>query len=618
MRKDEENYLKYLFEKYFQKSGTTSTGYRLLVGAWVIEIIVVSIGFITAILMSTAANEQLKGTVYTGLLTQFTAVDIQIGLVFFIAALAELTKIPFCIGIYKSGKPFFRNLGLFFLLLVNILTIETILSGLDQAFAKRTLVIQSKQSELAAIEFDMQKPTENRKAQIQVNNAEISTYREQLAQIREDRGEREKAFDFRLESLRQQSVNPSVRKNISDRITSLEQDKTELDRRVFEITSSPCQGSTGILPSILTGEKSQCQQQDEQRDILNKKIVEIESQLENSREEINRLDIRSDKSNEGIIENLKKDHQERLNQIDDSANRVLSSIKSLENSNQTLTEGINKKTDDYNRNEEKVKTLREEINSLAIQNNLYRVAMLFKPSERNELKNLLSKLENNDRPEVDALISKYSKSNEDDSSLAYAQERKNIIDNKIAATRSRINELEASSFNTKSYYKINQDDLRRSFIYFWGVLGVIISLLGTALAFFGLHLSDPAMAEERIKPPNKISKFDLLLNSLRRALYAFIKRLRKPKIIIEKKEVIVEKEVEKIIYKDRVVTEYKTQEVPVEVIRKELIHVPMYTSDRSLLGKNLENDFSADDVKKFNEWKKKQDEKSDKDNENDS
>ena len=117
----------------------------------------------------------------------------------------------------------------------------------------------------------MQKPTENRKAQIQVNNAEISTYREQLAQIRKDRGEREKAFDFRLESLRQQSVNPSVRKNISDRITSLEQDKTELDRRVFEITSSPCQGSTGILPSILTGEKSQCQQQDEQRDILNKK-----------------------------------------------------------------------------------------------------------------------------------------------------------------------------------------------------------------------------------------------------------------------------------------------------------------------------------------------------------
>jgi hypothetical protein len=150
---------------------------------------------------------------------------------------------------------------------------------------------------------------------------------------------------------------------------------------------------------------------------------------------------------------------------------------------------------------------------------------------------------------------------------------------------------------------------------------VIISLLGTMLAFIGLHLSDPSVAEAKIQSPNKTSLTKSIMMSLRRLLIALTKRLMKPKIvtkdvIVEKevdkiiyKDRVVEKEVDKIIYKDRVVTEYKNVEVPVETVRKELIHVPMYTNDKSLLGSNLETDFTSEDVKKFKEWLKNNDKK---------
>ena len=61
-------------------------------------------------------------------------------------------------------------------------------------------------------------------------------------------------------------------------------------------------------------------------------------------------------------------------------------------------------------------------------------------------------------------------------------------------------------------------------------------------------------------------------------------RLRKPKIV--EKEVVVEKEVEKIVEKnvgEKIV--YEKVEVPKEVVRKEMVYVPLPTDDEELLKK---------------------------------
>lgn len=624
MRKDEENYLKYLFDRYFNRSGTAATGRKLLIGAWVIEIIVASIGFITAILMSQAASQQIAQTNFTGVMTSFSAIDIQIGLVFFVAALAELTKIPFATGVYKSGKTLFKVVGLLFLVLVNILTIETILSGLDQAFAKRTYVIQQKQAELAAIELGMKAPVEDRTDQIDANKRQINSLMIQLKTNRESQTDARTVFNEQRESLLEQSVNPSERKNIVDQINILTADKNKYEEQINALAGKECQQHQGFFGGAFSTEKSQCQQMQDAREDLEKKTSEADEELAALRDEKYKLDLRSDKTNKDQIDLNTRLYQEKISNIKEIEQRIITDISRIQEDIAKLRDGISKRTDDYDQNELKVEQLREEINLLAINNNLYRVAMLFKPSELKELKRNLQILENKEIVETTSLINtKYTndaqKVNNPDYELDI--EKKILIEKRIKDTRKRIAELESNSFSAKAYYKITRDDLNRSFIYFWGVLGVIISLLGTMLAFIGLHLSDPSVAEAKIQSPNKTSLTKSIMMSLRRLLIALTKRLMKPKIvtkdvIVEKevdkiiyKDRVVEKEVDKIIYKDRVVTEYKNVEVPVETVRKELIHVPMYTNDKSLLGSNLETDFTSEDVKKFKEWLKNNDKK---------
>jgi hypothetical protein len=77
----------------------------------------------------------------------------------------------------------------------------------------------------------------------------------------------------------------------------------------------------------------------------------------------------------------------------------------------------------------------------------------------------------------------------------------------------------------------------------------------------------------------RISRFFVLLNKY---IWGKIKRFRDPKIV--EKEVVVEKEVEKIIEKnigEKIV--YEKVEIPKEVVRKEMVYVPLPTDDVELL-----------------------------------
>ena len=571
MKKDEENYLKYLFKKYFEKSSTVKTGRNLLIFAWVIEIIVASIGFIAAILMSQQSQAEMQLAGVTGVLSGFSAIDVQIGLVFFIAALAELTKIPFAIGVYNSGKTLFQALGIIFLILANFLTIETILTGMNQAFTKRTIVIQKMQMDLEKTESLMREPTVKREQIITKNFEKIKNFEIQKQKNYDNSVSIRTSYEQSKKLIREQSVNPSERRNLIEKIESLQADKKNQEEQISQLRATKCEADTGIsLAGLMGAQSADCKQKENDKGLIVESIGEINNNLKALEDKKNILDIRSDNSNKDRIEFLKKDYEEKNDRISKSEKLIDGSIQDLTKVNQKLTLEIGKKTDDYAAQENKVMTLRDEINTLAIQNTLYRVAMLFKPSE------------------------------------------KTLIEGE-------------SSFSIKPYYSITQTDLDRGFWYFFGVMGAIISILGTMLAFIALHLKDPQMAEARIIKKEGPGGFQLMGIAFRRYIFALIKRLREPKIIekevfIEKevekivfKDRVVEKEVERIVYKDRVVTEYQNVEVPVEVIRKELIHVPMYTNDKSLLGSNDDNnrpDISQKDLDDFKKYKDRKDKES--------
>ena len=91
----------------------------------------------------------------------------------------------------------------------------------------------------------------------------------------------------------------------------------------------------------------------------------------------------------------------------------------------------------------------------------------------------------------------------------------------------------------------------------------------------------------------RVSRFFVLLNKY---IWGKIKRFRDPKIKIVEKEIVVEKEVEKIVEKnigEKIV--YEKVEVPKEVVRKEMVYVPLPTDDEKLLKKGP---FKAQDYDK--------------------
>ena len=151
---------------------------------------------------------------------------------------------------------------------------------------------------------------------------------------------------------------------------------------------------------------------------------------------------------------------------------------------------------------------------------------------------------------------------------------------------------------------ITQGELDRAFWIWFGGLSIVLSIIGTLVAFAGLHLQDERAHQMRNKSkgPNRV------LRSLKatpmyfnKFLKAARKRLLKPVKVIEKVEIEVEKIIEKIVEKpievekviEKIVEKpiehekivFQKVEVPREIIRKEIVYVPLPTDDPELLKK---------------------------------
>jgi len=109
----------------------------------------------------------------------------------------------------------------------------------------------------------------------------------------------------------------------------------------------------------------------------------------------------------------------------------------------------------------------------------------------------------------------------------------------------------------------------------FGSLAAITALLGTVLAFASMVLRYGHLKEDR---PSRITR------AVQRYFSVARKNKRKPKIVE------IEKEVEKIVevVKEVPVEKVVTQEVPKEIIRKEIVHVPIASDDLSILDFNIE------------------------------
>ena len=139
--------------KFFPKSKTAPWGKKLIIMAWIIEILVASVSFSIAMLFFLSSGDSnLK---IAQVASTLNVNSIIVGLSFLVVTIIELTKIPLASVFYYAGRVTWRITFFIALLAVNFLTFETIMQGFELAYNQRSSIVD-----------DIRKNVENKKEEI--------------------------------------------------------------------------------------------------------------------------------------------------------------------------------------------------------------------------------------------------------------------------------------------------------------------------------------------------------------------------------------------------------------------------------------------------------------------
>ena len=581
-----------VFNKFFPQSQTGSKGKFLLKMAWTVEILVAVIGICIAIIvvMQAQGTKDLDDLASRAV----NLSDLTFGGIFFIVAIVELTKIPLATAVYYSVRIYWKIIFLISLLLVNVSTFETIVTGFERINRERTKIIDRKIVKYHSISTQINLINEN--TEVKAFDSDINKLREERAKINSAISEISLDGITRKQAILDQGSNQSSIDQLKEEIKSI----SETIKRLEEANS--------LLPSQI-----------KKVGILGNNKKEIAAQIQTNKETINRsvaeretkeiqlkaITKKQGQSADGQIKLIETETKSKLKPLEDDLKNISSQINALEERKQGYAlddEAKDQKLRDLG--DQKIQLITNEegtgIDDLAPDSQVYRVATWLKGyftidynDEINKINEQIFKLEKQkvkaitEKGWFDKFFSFFNKNSSLDNEA---------IDRQIANLKGKIIEFENKALKADTnisesvYADIPQGAITAAFWLWFGVLSFIISVTGTMLAFASLVLLDPRLHIIRNKRTAnwrglsiRISKFFVLCNKY---IWGKIKRFRDPNIKT------VEKEVEKIVEKEVIVEKfmgekivYEKVEVPKEVVRKEIVYVPLPTDDNELIKK---------------------------------
>ena len=575
-------------------------GKRLISIAWIIEIIAASLGLFIGIVNALATMEYYNGLQKDVIIgTTFSNVVIA-GAPFLIIAAVELTKIPLALGFYRTKRFIWRLLFLSTLLLLVFVTFETMFNGLERQFSGLESGITESRNKY-----------QEKVAQVKSINQDISEINERTQEdIDSDYG-----IKINLASSESSNKIKELTTSKNDEIQGYRQSINKINEGI--ITAADAGGTQQKVDRIRDDIKNkeletsnlvtaETDTSNEQINNLNIAIQNIETNLtaelldagifgkgtmrteaRNKTESINKEKLTIAQRRDENIDKIKLDSRAYLDEKG----------KDLRVAEESLT---NAQSRDSGRIDENLKAVYKQIDTatdywvalIADENKSIEKRILALQKERDEAK----KLQKNREVRIPAL-----------------EDRRLQIRDEIIRARTQIDD-KASQINV---YRIAEKifttqengspiesaaDLSKKQIswvqYIWfGSIALVASLVGTILALAGFVLEDPEQYKPILhkKKPLRTALRGLLLRlrmfyrtrrtgvlrSTLRALLVDIRRwFRAPKIIYQKVKVPHEviKEVpgpERIVY----------TEVPKEVIKNEIVYVPLYSIEEGTVVK---------------------------------
>jgi len=518
-----------IFNKFYPKSQTSPMGKKLIIMAWIIEITVALVGFSIAASFIILGNQEIATA--TGTASKFNFEFIIIGLAFFVVGIMELTKIPIATALYYAAKSFWKVVFFLALLAVNFSTFETIIQGFELAFNQRSKVVKIERKILTSIQKEKDVLLEEMTFEGNIDQ-DITVIQDQITNLENRITAINTEANNEIAELQKQ--NAGANPKIELLIKQIERS----EKRLQNLEESKRQAVLS-LQSIKEGFFNK---QKQKRDSINAQISNYSNDINNEKkvltkntEELNKLAGGAGASIEPKISAIKENARLRVNNIQKQINQITSDQLSVKQSSKTE---LSQKKDELNKKliaiDERINAQKAKVNDIAGENQIYRLAVMIKVGP----------------------------------GQWFFEEK---VDGQISEA------------------DLTQEDIDRAFWLWFGFLAFVISIIGTLVAFAGLHLMDERMHEIRNKPVGKNTlryRFSKVLVLLIKSINTSIKTKLKP-ITVEK---IVEKEVkvevEKPVYEEKIV--YQKIEVPKEVVKREIVHVPLWTQDPDLLSKKFD------------------------------
>lgn len=588
-----------IFNKFFPQSQTTAKGKFLLRMAWGIEILVALIGLCIGIIIIRGA----QGVTEAGDLISrgISLDDLTFGMIFIIVAVVELTKIPLANAVYYSVRLFWRIVFLIALILVNVSTFETIITGFERINRERSKVVDKLIVEYHSTKTQIQNINEN---------VEVNDVNDEISKLIERRSDVNKQISLiNLESSKQiQNIKDTS--SAQGNIDQLKDEIKELNKKIENLVNANITLSGQKDSKVWGSNKKSIAESINQNNL---RIERHENEKKAKETELRNLIISSNKDNEGQINIVKEENKTQLISLNEEKSRIENEIKILEE------EKLKYQLDDKDKAEKIIK-LKERKNELitlideqAPDNQVFRVATWlkgwFEVDYDKEIEKLNLQVFILEKKKVESITEK-SFFDKIFSFFSNKDLDNDAIDSQISRLKKQIKDFEnkaeiaATTVQESVYADLPRAALTAAFWLWFGVLGFIISVTGTMLAFASLVLLDPRLHVIRNKKTAywrgvslRISRFFVLLNKY---IWGLIKRFRDPKVEI--KEIEVEKVVEKIVEKPVEVEKVVVKEVEVpkeiETLRKEIVYVPLPTDDEELLKKGPFNAIDYDKNKK--------------------
>ena len=547
--------------------------------AWFIEICAVLIGLAIAIMqgLSSFSEMQLEGDTGIGI-NGYTNIFIAM-MPFVMVALVEITKIPFAGAFYITKSRAWKTIFLFSLIFIAFITFESAANGFERNFTALTYRIDLLKKSLVAVEEQIP-PLESRRENLsQLTSESIEEeYNLRYAELSLERANQSEVIQDRINSLRgsiQSEYADSLRDQISDRQTTVQIYRDERQAELARIQENADSILNGLLEEININRRSLQQQLAVEQEELNRLRVEKTNVVENSSiftrtGRSQDYDERIEIQNERVVE-----ARTLLNELNQSDTRV--------GFNSDLRNNIDSVNDEY---EIKINEVNDEIQELSLElsqsvgarENDIEVSISRFIDELNDLEEAFS-LQQNDISEL-RRIEYVRLDNNVELIDGLDQELISLTDERLDL-RSQINTRVGDNqvyrmaqwwFGRESAADMERNEVIMVAAIWFGSLATLVAVTGILLALASYVIRDPSISD---KNEGKRER-SLLSNTVRsiRSFYISKKKILKQPIIKEiPKEVIREVPVEKIV----------KVEVPVEVIKKEIVHIPVYTDDKSLI-----------------------------------